>query len=61
MRNAHHHMTITKTGWRHGVQRVSSVVVRPRVAAVVSEVLVGSITRNADAKPAPSGLERGVS
>ncbi|HEY8518133.1 MAG TPA: hypothetical protein VIS07_21700 [Candidatus Binatia bacterium] len=54
-------MTITKTGWRHGVQRVSSVVVRPRVAAVVSEVLVGSITRNADAKPAPSGLERGVS
>ncbi|MEW6270982.1 MAG: hypothetical protein AB1689_16990 [Thermodesulfobacteriota bacterium] len=60
MQTQTHHMTIPCTGWRNGVQRVTSVVVRPRFAAVVSMVLVDSITRNADAKPAPGGQERGV-
>jgi len=54
-----HLMTTNCTGWRHGVQRVANVVVRQRLG-VVSVVLVDSITRIADAKPAPSGQERGV-
>jgi hypothetical protein len=60
MRTDIHHMTTPCTGWRHGFQRVTSVIVRPRFAAAVSVVLVNSITRVADAKPASSGQERGV-
>jgi hypothetical protein len=57
MRIANHHTT-TFTSWCHTAQR-GGVVVRP-VAAQVSVVLMNSITRTADAKPAPSGLNRGV-
>jgi hypothetical protein len=59
MRNRNHHTNTNVTSWRHQVLRVGVVVVRP-VSAAVSVVLTDSITRIADAKPAPSGLERGV-
>ena len=59
MRNQNHHATTQSTSWRHTAQRVGVVVVRP-VAGLVSVVLMDSITRIADAKPAPGGLERGV-
>jgi hypothetical protein len=57
MRIENHHTTAF-TSWCHTAQR-GVVVVRP-VAGQVSVVLMNSITRIADAKPAPSGLERGV-
>jgi hypothetical protein len=59
MRNRNHNTTSHITSWCHQAQRVGVVVVRP-VSAEVSVVLMDSITRIADAKPAPSGLERGV-
>jgi len=58
MRNATHTTTM-QNRWRHQAQRVGVVVVRA-VAVGASVVLVDSITRIADAKPAPGGLERGV-
>jgi hypothetical protein len=54
-----HHATTQSTSWRHSAQRVGVVVVRP-VVGQVSVVLMNSITRIADAKPAPGGLERGA-
>jgi hypothetical protein len=54
-----HHATTQSTSWRHTAQRVDVVVVRP-VAGLVSVVLMNSITRIADAKQAPGGLERGA-
>jgi len=57
MRNANHNTTM-QNRWRHQAQRVGVVVVR--AVAGASVVLVDSITRIADAKPAPSGQERGV-
>lgn len=54
-----HHATTQFTSWRHTAQRVGVVVVRP-VAGLVSVVLMNSITRIADAKQAPGGLERGA-
>jgi hypothetical protein len=59
MRNSNHHTTTNTTSWCHQAQRVGFVVVRP-VSGQVSVVLMDSITRIADAKPAPSGLDRGV-
>lgn len=59
MRNPNHHTTMPTASWRHQAQRARVVVVRP-VAGEASVVLVDSITRIADAKPAPSGPERGV-
>ena len=56
MRNRNHDTTTHVTSWCHQAQRVGVVVVRPVVASVV---LMDSITRIADAKPAPGGLERG--
>jgi hypothetical protein len=53
-----HHTTAQFTSWCHTAQR-GVVVVRP-VAGLVSVVLMNSITRIADAKPAPGGLERGA-
>lgn len=54
-----HHTTTKATSWRHTAQRVGVVVARP-VAGLVSVVLMNSITRIADAKQAPGGLERGA-
>lgn len=59
MRNANHDTTTMQNRWRHQAQRVGVVVVRA-VAVEASVVLLDSITRIADAKPAPGGLERGV-
>lgn len=58
MRNANHNTTTMQSRWRHQAQR--GVVVVRAVAVGASVVLVDSITRIADAKPAPGGLERGV-
>jgi hypothetical protein len=55
MRTQNHHTTTTTASWCHQAQR-GVVVVRPVLASVV---LMNSITRIADAKPAPSGLDRG--
>lgn len=53
------HMTTPAMSWRNRVQHVG-VVVRPVVVSRIAVALVDSITRIADAKPAPSGQERGV-
>jgi len=62
MRTQNHHTTTQSASWRHSAQRVGTVVVRPVFAGQVSlsVVLMNSITRIADAKPAPSGQIRGV-
>jgi hypothetical protein len=59
MRTRNHNTTTTTASWCHQAQRAGVVVVRP-VSGQVSVVLMDSITRIADAKPAPSGQDRGV-
>ena len=59
MRTHNHSTAMQPTCWRHRAQLAGGVVVRP-VADQASVVVVASITRIADAKPAPSGQERGV-
>ena len=56
MRNSNHSTNTTVQGWCHQAQRFGVVVVRP---VSVSVVLMDSINRTADAKPAPSGQDRG--
>lgn len=58
MRIANHSMTTPSTAWRNRARSVN-VVVRPVFAGQVAVVALASITRIADVKPAPGGLERG--
>jgi hypothetical protein len=53
-----HDTTTQFTSWRHTARH--GVVVVRSVAGLVSVVLMNSITRIADAKQAPGGLERGA-
>ena len=56
MRTAHAHTPNLLAGWRNAAA-ANGVVVRPAVMGFVSPVAVTSITRQADRKPRPSGIE----